>query len=201
MTNAYTTDQIPTMTSNTTPSGVASAYSTPIYAAWIAMNDTNTSETDCWHSDATLNTVGYTWLQYQFTSAKIIERYTITGRNYEGPPGASPYPTTWKLQGSNNGTDWVDLDTQTGQTFTQSEKKTYSFQNTTAYVYYRLWITESSNGVHASIGEWELLEAYTQCYSEATIKTQGSYALKAVAAAVDTFSSQYPTQDTDHVKA
>jgi hypothetical protein len=40
-----------------------------------------------------------------------------------------------------------------------------------------------------------------QSYSESTIKTQGSYALKAVAAAVDTFSSQYPTQDTDHVKA
>ena len=187
----YTADLIPTMTSNTAPSGVASAYGTPIYAAWLAMNDTNTNEVDCWHSAADLNSVGYTWLQYQFTSAKIIARYTITGRNYNDGGVASPCPTIWKLQGSNNGSDWTDLDSQTGQSFTQSQKKTYSFQNSTTYSYYRLYITGSSNSIHASIGEVEMIELLTpnlQCYSEDTIKQQGTYSLKGIAVQTDSLN-------------
>ncbi len=39
-----------------------------------------------------------------------------------------------------------------------------------------------------------------QSYSESTIKIQGSYSLKGVAT-INDFTSQYPTQDADHVKA
>ena len=147
----YTADLIPDMTSNTAPSGVASADG-ETYAAWKAMNDSNAGEGDCWYSVSTLPH----WLKYQFTSGKTIVRYTITSRDYS----TIEYPIDFTLQGSNNDSDWDILDTQTGQSFTQAEKKTYSFSNSTSYTYYKLNVTDSSHGGDGkvAIGELELME-------------------------------------------
>lgn len=172
---AYSVDTIPDMTSNTAPSGIASADSeyTADYAAWKGMDDHNV--TYCWHTTATSFPH---WLRYQFTSGKIIQRYTITARDY------APqifHPSNWTLQGSNNGSSWTTLDTQSGQTFTVSQKRTYSFTNFTAYAYYRLYITAGSDATYAAIGEFELMERALQCGSESTNKTQGTYSLKGTA--------------------
>ena len=173
----YSTDKIPTMTSNTAPSGVASASSFNAgNDAWEAMRDLNVDPDDTWQSNTGQNFPH--WLKYQFTSGKIIRRYTITSRNYSG---ARACPEDWTLQGSNNDSDWTTLDTQTGQSFTQAEKKTYSFSNLTAYVYYKLNITAGEDSTTVHIGEFELIEITLQCGSESTIKTQGSYALKGIA--------------------
>jgi len=144
-------NQIPTMTSNTAPSGTASADSVlnSDYAAWKAMDKSNI-DYYCWLSAASSFPH---WLQYQFTSGKIITYYSITSRNYD----TTYSPTDWKLQGSNNGSSWTDLDTQTSQSFSQNQKKTYSFSNSTSYTYYRLYITVGSNSSYVAIGEWELI--------------------------------------------
>jgi hypothetical protein len=148
------TDAIPTMTSNTSPSGRASASSEllPTYPAWKAMNDTNENVFMSWVS---AENVGFPqWLQYQFPSGKIITSYSITSRNYTY---IFP-PKSWVLQGSPNGSSWTDLDTRSGQSFAQNEKKTYPFSNTNSYAYYRLYITAGSDST-VSIGEWELMES------------------------------------------
>lgn len=151
---AYTTDQIPDMTSNTAPSGVASAISEldASHSAWKAMDDENASEI-CWHSNSGAIPG---WLKYQFATAKVISQYAITARNN----AATQMPKTWKLQGSNNGTGWTDLDSQTNLTFTQAEKKTFQFSNSTAYLYYRLYITASNDNNYVAIGEFELMKLY-----------------------------------------
>ena len=174
---SYSTDKIPTMTSDTAPSGVASAdsYNADINKPWKAMDDTNVEINDCW---LTTSTAYPHWLKYQFASAKIIQRYTIAARNWTG---TERYPSAWTLQGSNNDANWTTLDTQTGQSFTAAEKKTYSFANLTAYTYYKINITAGQDPNLVAIGEFELLERVLQCASEATIKTQGSYALKGIA--------------------
>ena len=120
--NISASNAIPTMTSNTTPSGVASADSSynSNYSAWKAMDRSNSGYL-CW-----LTGTGGTfphWLQYRFASGKIITSYSVTSPNY---PNWVVSPKTWKLQGSNNGSSWTDLDTQTNQSFSISsnEKKT-----------------------------------------------------------------------------
>lgn len=145
-------DAIPTLTSNTS-NGTASADSSwsSDYEAWQAMDDDNTGEI-CWHSGQT--TPFPHWLQYRFTSGKIITSYAITSRNYLD----SIYPRTWKLQGSNNGSSWTDLDTRTNQSFNVNDKKTYRISNSTSYTYYRLYITAGANRVYVGIGEFELME-------------------------------------------
>ena len=54
-------------------------------------------------------------------------------------------PKNWKLQGSNDGQGWTDLDTRTNEVFPQRfQTRQFSFTNTTAYQYYRLDISANS---------------------------------------------------------
>lgn len=182
-TGGYTATVVPTMTSNTAPSGVASANTEydPGYQAWKAFDGVITGDSNGWHSLGGAPN----WLKYQFASSKIITRYTIKMRGIN-----VWYPIAWTFQGSNNGSDWTTLDTQSSQSFSASEKKTYSFTNTTSYLYYQLYIT-STYGGYTVIQEVEMMESITsslQSYSESTIKTQGSYALKGVAAITDSLN-------------
>ena len=149
---------IPTMTSNTTPSGVASASSyVGAFYPWKAMSSNNTDEFTSWAASGTSG-----WLQYQFPSAKIITSYSITSRNEGG--GLARAPKAWTLEASSTGVfggEEVTLDSQSGITDWASGaniRKTFSFSNTTAYVYYRLYITESNDATHIGIGEFELSE-------------------------------------------
>lgn len=51
-------------------------------------------------------------------------------------------PVAWKFQGSNDKTDWVDLDTRTEQTnWTDDEVRSFDIANPAPYRYYRLYAT------------------------------------------------------------
>lgn len=94
------------------------------------------------------------WIQFQPNTAAIVTKYTITSANDE----PTRDPKNWILQGSNNGTTWTNLDTQTNQSFaSRFLKKTYSFTNTTTYAYYRLSISAVQSGSILQFSEWELL--------------------------------------------
>ena len=91
----------------------------------------------------------------------------------------------FKLQGSNNDSDWNDI--YTGIHNNTDTEQTFTFENSTAYRYYRLYSTDNWDSNNwTSISEIYLYEITTeqslQCYSESTIKTQGSYSLKVIAA-------------------
>jgi len=144
---------IPTLTSNTS-NGIASESSSwdSDYTAWRTMDGIN-SNIFCWFSGRQADFPH--WLQYQFTSGKIITSYAITSRNVN----TEYKPKDWTLQGSNNGTSWTSLDSQSNQSFTTGERKTYSFSNSTSYTHYRLYITAGSGPQYVTIGEFELMES------------------------------------------
>lgn len=148
-----TFDIIPDMTSNSTPSGLASA-DTVLGDAdqsqpWHAFDDENSGEYPVWHSQDTAPH----WLQYQFPTTKTIKQYTILSRNHTTLWG----PEAWTFNGSNNGTDWTTLDTITGQSFARNEKKIYPISNTTQYSYYRINFTAPSS--YVVVGEMEMMES------------------------------------------
>ncbi|HYT92746.1 MAG TPA: PA14 domain-containing protein, partial [Gemmataceae bacterium] len=91
------------------------------------------------------------WLQYQFAGgiANAITAYAITS----AADTPSRDPRSWQLLGSNDGTTWTTLDTQTNQSFSgRSVTKTYSLTNTTAYRYYRLAITANNGSTETQTG-------------------------------------------------
>lgn len=167
------TNTIPVMTSNTLPFGVASASSenNATYQAWKAFNGIEpTVNSDAW---ITVNAVLTGWLKYQFPTAKIIKRYSVTSR-YDTNRGDIK---TWTFEGSNTGSftgEQVILDSRINVVgWNQAETKYFDCNNTTPYVYYRINITEitiAGAANYLSIGEMKMFELT----SDLTVKTISS---------------------------
>lgn len=99
----YSGNLIPKMTSNTTPSGVASATTYEANPAWKAFDQ---DDSTYWQS-------GYygqaSAIRYNFISPQKIRKYTMTCYGNKAPK-------SWKFEGlSADGVAWIMLDSQTGQ--------------------------------------------------------------------------------------
>jgi hypothetical protein len=148
---AYThksADKTAQMTSNTAPSPNVASSSGAYNAgseAWYAFNHDSSG---FWDSSSGAFPK---WLKYDFGSAL----YAII--SYDILPYVGEAPTSWKFQGSNNDTDWTDLDTQTGISgWANDTVKSFSFSNTTAYRYYRLYVSAAQHANYCGIREVEL---------------------------------------------
>ncbi|MBW8685707.1 T9SS type A sorting domain-containing protein [Chitinophaga rhizophila] len=105
------------------------------------------------------------WIQFEATRSAVVNQYSLTSAN----DFATRDPKSWNLQGSNDGKTWTSLDVQTNQTFaTRFLTKTYSFTNTTSYLFYRLNIT-ANNGANAiQFSEWKLTGSFPATPSRPT---------------------------------
>ncbi len=95
------------------------------------------------------------WLQYQFGggAAWAISGYDLTSAN--DMPGRDPM--NWLFQASNDGANWMALDTRVGETFSaRFQTKSYSFSNATPYRFYRLFISTNAGGGTAGLQLAEL---------------------------------------------
>lgn len=108
-----------------------------------------------WQSDTTDTLPQWIWYEFGQENKKTIVEYTLEIVNSD----ANSKPTDWKLQGSNDGSNWDDLDTVTGETWSGDGPKTYTVSNSTDYAYYRLYITGTSGGTYVKIREWELKDS------------------------------------------
>lgn len=149
--SGFTNDLIDTMTSNTTPSGVASASSegTNEQAYKAMINNAGAG----WSPPQTTLTG---WLRYDFPSSKTIEKYTILSSAHV----AEFSPKDWTFEGSNDGTNWSVLDTRSGIIFSKNETKEFTFTNNTAYSSYRINVTANGGSpTLLAIVEFEMMEA------------------------------------------
>lgn len=126
---------IPVMTSNTTPSGVASAISEysncPAYYAFRNLYD-DTSSSESWQANDSIGTShSNLWLMYKFPKAVTVKKFRIS----------FVYTTAvnYKIQGSNDGSTFTDLGTFT------TMRGTEVLQNTNSYLYYRLFIISQTS--------------------------------------------------------
>ena len=149
---SYTVDQVPTMTSNTAPSGTvsASSYWGGGLEPWRAFADDGT--TSYWEAGSGTGVPG--WLAYDFGANKVIRRYTVQ----VGTAPSGYDPTAWSFEGW-SGSGWDVLDTQSGLTWSTNEIKTFNINNTTAYQKYRVYVTALNGGGSPSIKEMEMMEA------------------------------------------
>ncbi|MDF3056574.1 MAG: coagulation factor 5/8 type domain protein [Rariglobus sp.] len=104
-----------------------------------------------WHNGNATNPGPAGWLRYDFGAgnAQTVKRYTPVSADV-----ANRDPKSWTFQGSNDGSTWTTLDTQSNQVFpTRNHANTYNIGNTTAYRYYQLNITANNGGGSLAIGE------------------------------------------------
>ncbi len=151
----YSENLIPTMTSDTAPSGIVTASSfytkTQPYKAFdkVNMYSAGTSYYYCWGTAKT-----YGWLAYEFVSPQTITKYTITGNNRY-----NSNPKNWTFEAW-DGTQWIVLDTQQNISSWTTVKKEFYFNNSIAYLKYRVNVsssTGSSNTVNLAIVELEMM--------------------------------------------
>jgi hypothetical protein len=105
-----------------------------------------------------LNTVYPHWWKYDFGAGitKTIAKITILG--YWVANGL--YIKDFKLQGSNDDSDWTDI--YTGQTANNANKQEFTFANANAYRYYRIYATSTWNTVDynfCAVCEFEMMES------------------------------------------
>ena len=97
------------------------------------------------------------WIQLQLPEGIVLKSYSLCKRN-----GDQGMPQNFKLYGSNNGSTWVVLDTQTGITgWVDSTFKTFTISNSTNYSYYAIVankVTLNTTKVNQRFiaGEWKL---------------------------------------------
>lgn len=131
------------MTSNTAPSPFVISASSEFggFPAWKAFEGGAGSGT-YWLG----TTAGMDWLQLDTGagSSVVLGRYDVRVNTI---PEAARAPKNWTMQGSNNGSTWDTLDTQTNQTaWTSGQTRSFTPSvMTTAYRYFRLSIT-ANNG-------------------------------------------------------
>ena len=83
------------------------------------------------------------WVSFQLKEPKAIKAYSVVSANdAEGRD-----PVDWTFSGSNDGSTWTELDSQSGIEFgSRFESKTFTFENDTAYAYYKINITKNKDG-------------------------------------------------------
>jgi hypothetical protein len=126
-------------------------YSCP---AWKAFNRANVDEADQWES---ASTVFPHYLQYDFHSSVIVNKYALLERNSFDYVG---FPRDFTLQGSNDNVNWTVLDTKTGMHAPGPNSWTqyFTFTNGSAYRYYRLNVTSViGGGNRVNVGELKLI--------------------------------------------
>ena len=155
---------IPVMTSNTTPSGVASSNSILKEASspWKAFNGNNNGGNDdnVFHSaNQSLNDNSkYVYLRYEFPSQRIATKAIWYGRGSSYTSTYIQTPKEYKFQASNDGATWYDL---TDILTNNNNTKGYSYEvqftkNLGKYKYYQMYIISSNDPNYNSLALDEL---------------------------------------------
>ena len=161
--DTYTENLIPTMTSDSSPSGQVSFSSkwsrswSGYYAFDKVLDDTANGHPNGWSTAK-----GYQngWLAYEFDEPKQICKYTITACT--GYNNTSP--KSWDFQGSNDkGNTWSRLDSRNNETeWKDGEKRIYTFNNSKKYKVYRINVYTSNpyqdQAAQCTISQLEMME-------------------------------------------
>ena len=138
VTNLY----VPTMTSNTTPNG--ECFSDSADSSHDAYKAFDNEISSYWSIN---NTTSGHYLGYKFNEAVCCSAIGIFVGN--GTSSSSSYVNTFKVQGSNDNTEWIDLsNVLTAEPI--DGIKIFGFENSNNYLYYRILVLSSQNATLVS---------------------------------------------------
>ncbi|MDH6674236.1 hypothetical protein M2277_004928 [Paenibacillus sp. LBL] len=123
--------------------------------AWKAFNGIATNWQDRWY----VNTFSSgAWIQYKFDTSKKVEHYSIVSVNEA--LGANRAPKNWTFEASNDGANWVVLDSRTNITWSAAgiELLFNVTQNKGVYQYYKLVISANNGDSAMEIAELRMFD-------------------------------------------
>lgn len=133
---------LPVMTSNTTPSGSVSS----------SIADANDYYVFDGNPVSVVAKAASTWIVTvdPADGGVVVDKYWMVA-----PPNAEEHmATSWRFEGSPNGSTWVLLDSRNGEAgWSAGSSRYFTFFNKTAYVQYRFVFTASNGDNNLRIGE------------------------------------------------
>lgn len=136
--------EIPLLTGYTTSGYTVSASSefSTGYRAWYAADAASTGGGTYWRP--ALNSLP-AWWKVALPSAKTFRSYTVWSSDSVGNTWTYS-PTRWMVQGSNDDSTWIDLDSQDVDVSDNVLRAgTYQIENPDSYLYYRI-VFKANNG-------------------------------------------------------
>lgn len=148
---ALTVAAIPTMTSNTAPSGTAAASTTydTSYAAWKAL-DKNTSSTN-WVTPS--YSMANQWLSYDFTAPRFIHTATISTQHSDITVTARI--KDFRIEYSDNNSTWTSV--ATGTKADAATEEAFDVISAGAHRYWRLFAINNRGSTYLEVTEFNLL--------------------------------------------
>lgn len=139
---------VPVMTSDNLPSPFLASASSEIAGNYAFRAFSAGNWADYWNGGSVPQ-----WIQVKLDSAKTVDSYSITSWvNGQWGDQNTRSPKDWTFQGSNDGSTWTVLDTQTGQTnWTSNGARTFNPSIKADFLYYRLNITANNGDSLVSI--------------------------------------------------
>jgi len=99
---------------------------------------------------------GRVWMKFELNTPEVSSVYTLTSAN----DAEDRDPRAWVFEGSNDDVNWDELDRRFNFFFEDRyQLKVFSFQNTTAYKYYRIDISEVNGSGLYQLAEWTINKA------------------------------------------
>jgi hypothetical protein len=134
----------PKMTTNTAPSGTASSDAGNADAFEVFDKDSSSSMGE--------TGVNPGWVQYRLPGGTqaVVDSYWLVCAS----KATDEMPSAWRVEGSNDGTNFSTLDTRAGESgWTAGEKRFYEFVNKIPFEYTRFTWTAVQNSTDAKIAE------------------------------------------------
>jgi hypothetical protein len=96
------------------------------------------------------------WFQLQFTNPVAVGAYTFTSAN----DASGRDPKNWILKGSNDGTNWTDIDARNNEMFAaRAQTNRYEIAGIPqAYTHYRVFLTANNGSTLFQMAEWRLIK-------------------------------------------
>lgn len=150
------------------PSGLISFTSDP---NWVVSHSGSYSGRDGWQAfDDDRSSAWCTyeakigdWLQWEYKGEAgkvLLRRYQIAKAW-----GNGDCPTSWKIQGSNDGVKWVDLDERSGQSFPNNDYNEYTIPgNKTPYKFHRFYLLDwNTSNMIGDFKAWSWIDSVDEC--------------------------------------
>lgn len=132
----------------TNPSGTVSSTNTFSSSTVAANAFCDAASYDTSHRViANISTQSPIQIDYTFPAATVVNAYRVMSNGHSDSSAGDRAPKSIKFYGSNDGTDWTELDARQHETgWVKSEERQYEFTNETAYTRYRIEFYESKGG-------------------------------------------------------
>lgn len=159
---------IPTMTSDTFPSGQSfgdDLLDSSLYKYWYAFNNIDSQS---WTST---NTAFPHYIGYEFTSKTKVSQYTIRSRNFDNND-LTAMVKSWEFQGSDDNSNWITIDTRINIVWTsKAQDIDFLLGRAVEYKYYRLKVNANNGYAQTlcTIGQLKLFYD-SAIYNRITIK-------------------------------